>query len=564
MRRLLAKKGADGTNVGKALVFAVNANHPGVILPELLKASKSNSHAFILQHKFADIEVGESSFSVKLAFQGEWKDIVIPYAALIDFFEMAAAQATKEGPAFSSVDIPANADAIRKALAIKAEVGASDTLAIQMRFRIESAKFEPDAGLEGHFELVIDHNYWDLIIEDDRFAVTVLDNLTRRRVTVPFGSIEEISGFSSLGETRLNRLGGEITAAEKEETAEVDDSLQSKALVQFATSYKPSLALAALLTSIVWAIVSSVLIFLASREQRVSPEQIAFFSYLSPNFLAALKAGHVPVAGLFSDKSLLGGLGALWSAGTAVTGISLLLPMHDDKPMHMQAGIKGFFYAYVLTLLIYGGLTISYRYVPGLLRLSWIILLYAVGERLKRAYPPKRVGSEYFPQVIDGLFAISASFIIAQGIDKAYDQALSGPVFVLIYFAIMLLFGRRMVRALLLRQLSKGFSLASEIELPEQDGQNWSQRANAASGILGQIRRKRDRLVLLSFEELLAEYKQRFHGKERKMIVDSTIRDASPPFVAACFALMLAWSVGVLFAVWAATNFDLYIFGVGR
>ncbi|MFD3264022.1 ClpXP protease specificity-enhancing factor SspB [Phenylobacterium ferrooxidans] len=563
IRLKLANKRRDGEGVGKAIVFSIDAKHPGVILPAPLSGSEAAKLNFVLQHQFADLRDDADAFRVRLSVKGEWDELVVPYSALIDFYERADVQPIAEGAPFSSADIPLEPQAIRSALETKSKVGPSDTLGIQLNFPAERATFQPAARATGAFELIIDNNYWDLVVDETQFAITVEGPQGRQRITVPYDAVEEAFAFSYLGESGLEPLGLEVVTINKDELGKAESQLRT-GLVEALIGIKPSLAIAVFLTAATLAVASSALILVAAYDHKVPATHIAFFSYISPQLMAAFKAGHIPLSTFLTDKAILGGLSALWSALLAVTALSLVLPMHDPKPMHMQAGIRGFFFAYVIVLLIYGGFTISFRYLPGVLRILWIIVVYALGERLKRAYPPKRMGAEHFSQMVDGLFAIAASLIIAQGIDKTYDQALSGPAYVLIYFLIMLVFGRWMVRGMLMQQMARADMMAPNIELPEGGGPRWRQAGNAAVGILSQFRRRRERLVMLSFEELLGEYKRQLHGEERKLFANASLRDATPGMVGLLFAAMLVWSVLVMFAIWGAANIDLYILGVGR
>lgn len=563
IRLKLANKRREGEGVGDAIVFSIDAKHPGVILPVPLSGSEAAKLNFVLQHRFADLRDDADAFRVRLSVKGEWDELVVPYSALIDFYERADVQPIAEGVPFSSADIPLEAQSIRSALETKSKVGPSDTLAIQLNFPAERATFQPAAPVTAAFELIIDNNYWDLVVDETQFAITVEGPQGRQRITVPYDGVEEAFAFSCLGESGLEPLGLEVVTINKDELGEPESHLRTR-LVSALIGIKPSLAIAVFLTAAILAVASCALILVAAHDHEVPATHIAFFSYISPNLMAAFKAGHVPLSTFLTDKAILGGLSAVWSALLAVTALSLVLPMHDPKPMQMQAAIRGFFFAYVIVLLIYGGFTISFRYLPGVLRILWIIVIYALGERLKRAYPPKRMGAEHFSQMVDGLFAIAASLIIAQGIDKTYDQALSGPTYVLIYFLIMLVFGRWMVRGMLMQQLARADMMVPDIELPKGEGPRWRQAGNAAVGMLSQFRRRRERLVMLSFEELLGEYKRQFHGDERQLFANASLRDATPGMVGLLLAVMLVWSVVVMFAIWGAANIDLYILGVGR
>jgi hypothetical protein len=567
IRQMLAAKRDDGCGCDRALMFTLRADHSGVVIPAKLRDANRRNVLLALQHQFWDLEDSDDHFGVTLAFDGEKERVICPYDALVDFYEWYDAGVPEDAATAFVVRIPAEAEAIRRALAVKAEAGPTDRLAIQIGGRLDGAVVDPcssAAPADTSFEVVLSQNYWDLDVRDDDFRVTLFGDDARRRIVVPYESVEEIFGFSLRRDNDLCLLGERVEEIDNTGDESTPEEQPSRSVLALITSWKPSLALSLLLLSLLFCVGATVLIALAAREHRVPVTHIVFFSYLTTDLLSALKTGHVPMSAVLSDASLLGGLGALWASALAVTGIALILPMKDDRPMHMQASIAGFFYAYVAMLLVYGGITLSARYVPGMLRVLWIVILFALSERAKRACSPSRASTEYVRAMADGLFAIGASFIIAQGIDKTYDEALSGPVFVLVYFGIMLLFGRRIARRLMLRQLTKSLASTAEIEVPEQEGPVWRRAARTAKAVAAGLGRERDRLILLPFDELVAEYKRRFGGEGKRLMANSRLRDAAPSLVGLLFVVMMVWSAGVLFALWGAANVTLHIIGVGR
>lgn len=59
--------------------------HPGVVLPEHLRARYPEEITIVLQHQFWNLEVGEDGFSVGLSFGGVQETLVVPFAAVTAF-----------------------------------------------------------------------------------------------------------------------------------------------------------------------------------------------------------------------------------------------------------------------------------------------------------------------------------------------------------------------------------------------------------------------------------------------------------------------------------------------
>lgn len=60
---------------------------PGVMGPPDVLGKYPEEMTIIIQHQFWDLKPGETSFSVTLKFGGQPKQLLIPYAAVVRFFD---------------------------------------------------------------------------------------------------------------------------------------------------------------------------------------------------------------------------------------------------------------------------------------------------------------------------------------------------------------------------------------------------------------------------------------------------------------------------------------------
>lgn len=58
-------------------------NHPGVVVPRYLKANRLTT--IVLQYKFSDLVVEDTSFSVVLTFNGTDHKVTVPFSAITHF-----------------------------------------------------------------------------------------------------------------------------------------------------------------------------------------------------------------------------------------------------------------------------------------------------------------------------------------------------------------------------------------------------------------------------------------------------------------------------------------------
>ena len=59
----------------------------GVEVPDSLRARFPRDMTIVLQHRFANLEVGEDAFSVSLAFSGVPTTLIIPYRSITNFID---------------------------------------------------------------------------------------------------------------------------------------------------------------------------------------------------------------------------------------------------------------------------------------------------------------------------------------------------------------------------------------------------------------------------------------------------------------------------------------------
>ena len=62
-----------------------NGNHPSVIVPPELKNTDNSEIKIIIQHQFWDLKTSDDHFEVTLSFNGEKKNISVPFRAITSF-----------------------------------------------------------------------------------------------------------------------------------------------------------------------------------------------------------------------------------------------------------------------------------------------------------------------------------------------------------------------------------------------------------------------------------------------------------------------------------------------
>ena len=72
--------------VGNSHFFITfNGNDPDVLVPPELKSSDSTEIKIIIQHQFWDLKTSDDHFEVTLSFNGEKKNIFVPFKAITSF-----------------------------------------------------------------------------------------------------------------------------------------------------------------------------------------------------------------------------------------------------------------------------------------------------------------------------------------------------------------------------------------------------------------------------------------------------------------------------------------------
>lgn len=61
--------------------------HPGTEIPDRLHEQYEQEMTIVLQHEFWDLEIGEEQFSVSLNFNSVPSHLVVPYAAIMNFYD---------------------------------------------------------------------------------------------------------------------------------------------------------------------------------------------------------------------------------------------------------------------------------------------------------------------------------------------------------------------------------------------------------------------------------------------------------------------------------------------
>ncbi|MDR1425594.1 MAG: ClpXP protease specificity-enhancing factor SspB [Rickettsiales bacterium] len=85
MIRSALKKMQKITDDNLCFLLVIDTKHKDVLMPEYLKAQYPQNMAVILQHKFVNLRVYSSYFSVELSFGGKREDISIPFGAIMMF-----------------------------------------------------------------------------------------------------------------------------------------------------------------------------------------------------------------------------------------------------------------------------------------------------------------------------------------------------------------------------------------------------------------------------------------------------------------------------------------------
>ncbi|MAJ15141.1 MAG: hypothetical protein CMN44_09345 [SAR116 cluster bacterium] len=65
--------------------ISFDSTYKGIKVPNELKSSEDNEIKIILQHQFWNLKIDDIKFSVTLSFNGQKKDIIVPFNSIVSF-----------------------------------------------------------------------------------------------------------------------------------------------------------------------------------------------------------------------------------------------------------------------------------------------------------------------------------------------------------------------------------------------------------------------------------------------------------------------------------------------
>ena len=107
-RRVLRDVAENGLTGTHHFYISFRTSHPGVEMPDYLRARYPEEITVVLQHQYWGLEVAEENFSVTVSFNRQNERLVVPFAALTAFvdpsvrfglqFEDGKSEAGAQGP----------------------------------------------------------------------------------------------------------------------------------------------------------------------------------------------------------------------------------------------------------------------------------------------------------------------------------------------------------------------------------------------------------------------------------------------------------------------------------
>ncbi len=104
VRKVLVETARRGLMGEHHFYIAFRSEAPGVKLSARLKEKHPGEMTIVLQHQFWDLAVGEHSFEVGLSFGGVPEKLVIPFDALVGFFDPSVQFGLKFSPDEAAAD----------------------------------------------------------------------------------------------------------------------------------------------------------------------------------------------------------------------------------------------------------------------------------------------------------------------------------------------------------------------------------------------------------------------------------------------------------------------------
>ncbi len=107
VREVLARTVASGLPGAHHFYITLKTAHPGVVIPDSLRAEYPDEMTVVLEHQFWDLEVKQDRFSVTLSFKNRPERLTIPFESITAF----ADPAVKFGLQFQAVPEAESAEA---------------------------------------------------------------------------------------------------------------------------------------------------------------------------------------------------------------------------------------------------------------------------------------------------------------------------------------------------------------------------------------------------------------------------------------------------------------------
>ena len=85
VKKVLKMTSETGLIGNSHFFITFNGNHPAVTVPPELKNTDNSEIKIIIQHQFWDLKTSDDHFEVTLSFNGEKKNISVPFRAILSF-----------------------------------------------------------------------------------------------------------------------------------------------------------------------------------------------------------------------------------------------------------------------------------------------------------------------------------------------------------------------------------------------------------------------------------------------------------------------------------------------
>ncbi len=399
--------------------------------------------------------------------------------------------------------------------------------------------FMPPAASE--MTIVLQHEFWNLDVKDEAFDVTLKFNNRKRRLHIPYESMLLLDDGSTtyVQASPIANIANEVTSDTAEEPVD-----------PLAGGKRPFF-LALLASGLVWIAAFAVIYAVTPPQKGTTLWDVVFFSYLPPEIVKSAAAGYVPFSTFVRAPIFCGALLLLIGSIYLASALSLRLPMQMRRPFSLQISMSGFLWGMVVTLFLFRQFHLNHELMFVVLRVFWLTLIYWIFERLKASYSETWIGAEYFPSLADGLFAITSAWIVQTELNKSYSEVTSGPIFLIVSFAVIIFVGRSQRRRFLKRVL-----FYDEIDIPEDTERTFRKAAPVVAGaFISRVKRLNE----MTTEQMEARYLEL--KAELGKAARSEFPDLGTEFTIAITTLIVVWPLVMLLAMWAALNFNLHYFG---